>query len=143
MNIIQLFQSFQTNEQAIQYLEKVRWKGNPVCPYCGGTKIKGQRWQCQYCHSAFAVTVGTIFHGTHIPLQKWYIMLALMLNAKKSASACQIARDLGIRRATVWSMMHRARDKYAPLYISEASYKYNTRSWDDSFEHMLGLMVAA
>jgi len=36
-------------------------------------------------------------------------MLALMLNAKKSASACQISRDLGIRRPTVWSMMHRAR----------------------------------
>ena len=30
-----------------------------------------------------------------------------MLNAKKSASACQIARDLGMRRPTVWSMMHR------------------------------------
>lgn len=32
-----------------------------------------------------------------------------MLNAKKSASAYQIARDLGMRRATVWSMMHRIR----------------------------------
>ena len=32
-----------------------------------------------------------------------------MLNAKKSASACQIARDLGMRRPTVWSIMHRIR----------------------------------
>lgn len=32
-----------------------------------------------------------------------------MLNAKKSASADQIARDLGMRRPTVWSMMHRIR----------------------------------
>jgi len=32
-----------------------------------------------------------------------------MLNAKKSASSHQIARDLGMRQATVWSMMHRAR----------------------------------
>jgi transposase-like protein len=32
-----------------------------------------------------------------------------MLNAKKSASAYQIARDLGMRRPTVWSMMHRIR----------------------------------
>jgi len=32
-----------------------------------------------------------------------------MLNAKKSASAYQIARDLGMRRPTVWSMMHRVR----------------------------------
>jgi len=44
-----------------------------------------------------------------MPLRKWFLLIALMLNAKKSASAYQISRDLGIRRATVWSMMHRAR----------------------------------
>ena len=44
-----------------------------------------------------------------MPLRKWFMVLALMLNAKKSASAYQISRDLGIRRATVWSMMHRIR----------------------------------
>src|SRR5690606_19051235 len=70
---------------------------------------KNQRWQCQDCHRAFAVTVGTIFHRTHIPLQNWFLLLGLMLNAKKSASSCQIARDLGMRQATVWSMMHRVR----------------------------------
>ena len=117
MNIIQVFQSFQTQEQALEYLEKARWKGKPVCPYCKSEKVSRHasadraqsRWQCQDCHTAFAVTVGTIFHGTHIPLKNWFLVLALMLNAKKSASACQIARDIGMRRPTVWSMMHRIR----------------------------------
>ena len=68
-----------------------------------------QRWQCRDCSRAFAVTVGTIFHGTHMPLRKWFLLIALMLNAKKSSSAYQISRDLGIRRPTVWSMMHRVR----------------------------------
>jgi transposase-like protein len=44
-----------------------------------------------------------------MPLRKWFLLIALMLNAKKSASAYQISRDLGIRRMTAWSMMHRAR----------------------------------
>lgn len=117
MNIIQVFQSFTTQEQAVQYLEHARWKGRPVCPYCTSEKCsrhqsadrKGTRWQCQSCTRAFSVTVGTIFHGTHIPLRNWFLVLALMLNAKKSASACQIARDIGMRRPTVWSMMHRIR----------------------------------
>jgi transposase-like protein len=117
MNILELFKTFKTQEQAVEHLEKVRWKGLPVCPYCASTKIcrhvsgdrAGQRWQCQDCTRAFAVTVGTIFHGTHMPLKNWFMVLALMLNAKKSASAYQIARDLGMRRPTVWSMMHRAR----------------------------------
>ena len=121
MNIIEIFQSFQTQEQALDHLERVRWGGHPVCPYCGSLSIgrhassdrKMPRLQCRDCSRAFAVTVGTLFHGTHIPLRNWFLVLALMLNAKKSASSYQIARDLGMRRPTVWSMMHRIRTAMA------------------------------
>lgn len=117
MNVLELFQSFKTDEQAIDHLEATRWRGRPICPYCNSEHVgrhasgdrANQRWQCRDCTRAFSVTVGTIFHGTHMPLRKWFMVLALMLNAKKSASAYQISRDLGIRRATVWSMMHRIR----------------------------------
>lgn len=117
MNIVEIFQSLQTQEQAIDYFEEVRWHGKPVCPYCASEKVcrhasgdrTSVRWQCESCHRAFSVTVGTIFHGTHIPLRQWFLLLALMLNAKKSSSSYQIARDLGMRRPTVWSMMHRIR----------------------------------
>lgn len=121
MNVIELFQTFQTQEQALDYLEKVRWRGLPVCPYCKsesvGRHASGdramQRLQCYSCTRAFAATVGTLFHGTHIPLRNWFLVIALMLNAKKSASSYQISRDLGMRRATVWSMMHRIRTAMA------------------------------
>ncbi|WKW51349.1 IS1595 family transposase [Rhodomicrobium lacus] len=121
MNIIEVFQSFQTQEQAIEYLEKVRWNGEPVCPYCGSVNCGRHaspdramsRWQCRDCARAFSVTIGTLFHGTHVSLRDWFLVLALMLNAKKSASAYQIARDLGKRRATVWSMMQRIRTAMA------------------------------
>jgi transposase-like protein len=121
MNIIELFQSFQTQEQSIEYLEKVRWHGEPCCPYCGSFNVGRHaspdrampRWQCRDCSRAFAVTIGTLFHGTHVPLRDWFLVLALMLNAKKSASAYQIARDIGKRRATVWTMMQRIRTAMA------------------------------
>lgn len=117
MNVIELFQTFKTQEQALTYLENVRWRGQPVCPYCHSEKVgrhssgdrEHMRWQCRTCTRAFASTVGTIFHGTHVPLRDWFLVIALMLNAKKSASAMQISRDIGRRRATVWSMMHRIR----------------------------------
>jgi transposase-like protein len=117
MNIIEVFQAFQTQEQAVEHLERVRWHGETHCPYCGslsvGRHASGDRsmarWQCRDCTRAFAVTVGTLFHGTHVPLRNWFLVLALMLNAKKSASAYQIARDIGMRRPTVWSMMQRIR----------------------------------
>ena len=117
MNIIELFESFRTNQQAVEYLEKVRWPGKTICPYCHGDRTclhkekgrKVQRWQCWVCKKSFAVTVGTVFHRTHVPLKKWFLILTMMLNAKKSASSCQIARDLGMHQATVWSIMHRIR----------------------------------
>ena len=121
MNIIEVFQSFQTQEQAVEYLEKVRWNGEPKCPYCGSLNAGRHassdralpRWQCRDCNRAFSVTIGTLFHGTHVPLRDWFLVLALMLGAKKSASAYQIARDIGKRRATVWSMMQRIRTAMA------------------------------
>lgn len=41
------------------------------------------------------------------------MLIALMPNAKKGLSAYQASRDLGIRRPTVWSMMHRIRKAMA------------------------------
>ncbi len=117
MNIIELFNSFQTNQQAADYLETVRWKGKTECPYCHGHKTckhternkQVRRWQCWACEKSFSVTVGTVFHRTHVPLKNWFLILTLMLNAKKSSSSHQIARDLGMHQATVWSIMHRIR----------------------------------
>jgi len=35
ISVIQLFQQFPNNDVARQHIEKVRWKGNSVCPACG------------------------------------------------------------------------------------------------------------
>lgn len=116
MNIIQIFQKFPTQESCIKHLEQARWGDTVICPYCASdkiakhTEISKTRWQCWNCRKSFSVTVGTIFHNTHVPLQKWFLLIGLMLNAKKGLSACQAARDIEMRRPTVWSMMHRIRN---------------------------------
>jgi len=33
---------------------------------------------------------------TRVPLQKWFLAIGLMINAKKSFSSCQFARDLDL-----------------------------------------------
>lgn len=113
MNIIQIFEKFPTQESCIEHLEKARWNGEPFCPKCGSTNTnplkKELRHHCNGCRKSFSVTVKTIFHNSKVPLQKWFLLLTLMMNAKKGLSACQAARDLNMRRPTVWSMMHRIR----------------------------------
>ena len=120
MNLLDLFQRYQDNDVAIAYLESIRWKDGVMCPYCNSNKTckhhvkdRKKKWQCWNCKHSFSVTVGTIFHHTHIDLNKWFWLISLMLNAKKRLSACQAARDLGMRRPTVWSMMHRIRKAMA------------------------------
>lgn len=121
MGILEVFYAFRTQEQAVEYLEYVRWHGHPICPYCEQDKVcrhvsgdrKGQRWQCQKCSRSFAATVGTIFHRTHVPLRQWFLVLAMLLDGAKPASAYRIALDLGMRRGTVERMVRRVRHALA------------------------------
>jgi len=105
MNIIQIFKQFPTQEDCISYLERVRWKGKkPRCPYCNSPKTcrNDGRHYCYNCKTSFSVTVRTIFHRTHLPLQKWFLAIALILNAKKGISAMQLSRDLEVNKNTAW-----------------------------------------
>lgn len=111
MNIIQIYQRFPTERHCIEYLEKTRWPEGAVCPYCHSgksSKLKG-RHHCNACNKSYSVTVGTIFHHTHLPLQKWFLALTLITNAKKGLSARQLARDIEVGKNTAWKMAMRIR----------------------------------
>ena len=104
MNIIQNFELFPTQEACITHLEKARWGDTPACPYCGSintAKLQHRR-RCYDCKTSFSVTVGTIFHHTHLPLQKWFLAVMLILNARKSLSTLQLSRYLKINKNTAW-----------------------------------------
>ena len=71
------------------------------------------RWHCSDCGASFKVTTGTLFAGTKIPLQKWFLAITLMANAKKSLSSCQLARDLGLQQKATWRIMIKIRSEMA------------------------------
>ena len=107
MDIIQIFQRFSTQKDCIAHLEKVRWQGTPRCPYCTSKNTARRkeaplRHRCYDCMTSFSVTVRTIFHHTHLPIQKWFLAAILILNAKKSISALQLSRDLKVNKNTAW-----------------------------------------
>ena len=107
MNIVQIFERFPTQQDCVAHLEVARWGDEPVCPYCGSVNTacgndKRRRHRCYDCKTSLSVTVGTIFHHTHLPLQKWFLAIMLMLNAKKGLSALQISHDLQVNKNTAW-----------------------------------------
>lgn len=113
MDIVEIFAKFPTQDDCIAYLERVRWHGKPVCPYCNAqnsTPVKNEtRHHCNNCNTTFSVTVGTIFHDTRLPLQKWFLALSLILNAKKGIAARQLGRDLKVNKNTAWLLAMRIR----------------------------------
>lgn len=98
-------------ESCVKYLEKIRWGDEPICPYCSSTNTnplkKELRHHCNGCRKSFKVTVGTIFQGTHIPLNKWFAFISLVLGTKKNLQIKEIARDLKMQKSAIYLMMKR------------------------------------
>ena len=120
MNLLEVFTRYPDQEACIEYLETVRWGDSPACPYCGSRtvarKADGERvgrWNCHDCHASFNVLSGTIFSKTKVPLQKWFLATSLIINAKKSLSSHQLARDLDLNQKTAWYMQQRIRAQMA------------------------------
>src|ERR1700752_1366181 len=121
MNLIKLQQQFNTHSKCIKHLEKVRWGNEPACLHCGSLSITPRKsnkanigyikkpknrlklkppaqirhtpmYHCNDCNKDFSVLYGTIFEGSKMSLQKWFMLIALMLNARQGISAPNIMR---------------------------------------------------
>ena len=113
MNIIEVYKKYPTQKDCIEHLELIRWRGEPSCPYCKSLNAtsmpKENRYHCNSCNTSYSVTVSTIFHKTKVDLQKWFLAISIILNAKKGISARQLARDLEVDKNTAWYMQMRIR----------------------------------
>ena len=113
MNIVQVYKQFPTHGACLKHLENIRWGATPKCPYCQSTRSTSlpneNRHHCNNCNTSYGVTVGTIFHKTRLDLQQWFLAMSLILNAKKRASARQLARDIQVNKNTAWYMAMRIR----------------------------------
>jgi transposase-like protein len=140
MNLIDVTKRLGTVEACNDFLESMRWPDGVRCLKCDSAKVTKYRknestrirknpktgaeevkpvparilYFCVTCKFQFSVTTGTIFNDTHFGLQKWFMAVALMVNAKKGISALQMRRDLeedGKKPAykTVWFLCHRIR----------------------------------
>ena len=120
VNLLTVTQTFQTEDAALDYLVTQRWPNGVRCLGCGCTKVYRidttgktgrpyRKYECSECGLHFSATTGTLFHDSHLPLQKWFMAMALMAEAKKGISANQIARHLGVQYKTAWHLCHRIR----------------------------------
>ena len=168
MTIYETMEKYPTHQSCIEFLESIRFKDGAYCPHCGSVKVAKKaekrndkeyesglkisekqligRWNCHDCKSSFNVMSGTIFQGTQIPLQKWFVAVSIIMNAKKSLSSHQLARDIGIAQSSSLYLMERVRAEMATdnksllqgiveadeTYVGGKPRKGNKRSDDDN-----------
>lgn len=114
MDITEIYKLYPTHDDCLDHLENVRWHGTPKCPYCQSTRTtllpREKRHHCNSCNTTFSVTVKTIFHHTHLDLQKWFLAVCLTLNAKKGVAARQMARHVHVNKDTAWRINMKIRE---------------------------------
>jgi transposase-like protein len=98
------------------YMAKLKWPDGAVkCPQCGCNQIghiaTRRMYQCKAkaCHKQFSVKVGTIFEDSPLGLDKWFVAVWSITNAKNGIGSCELARAIGITQKSAWHMLHRIR----------------------------------
>lgn len=105
---------FHSEQACLDYLERLRWPKEFICPSCGGIgvalKTSRNRLVCQSCKHQASVTAGTIFDKTRTPLKVWFAAAWYLTNQKQGVSALGLQRVLGLGSyQTAWAMLHRFR----------------------------------
>jgi len=113
-SLLEFQKRFLSDEQCMQYLEKLRWPQGFRCPNCQhdvGYRLAYRGLiQCAVCRHQTSVTSGTLFHKTRIPLCIWFWMIYMIAQDKCGVSALKLSKDLGMHYSTVWHIMHKVRD---------------------------------
>jgi hypothetical protein len=159
MNLIDVTKKFATPEACNDFIESMRWPDGVNCLACSSKKVtkyqkqKGSRtrlnpttgenelrtvpprilYVCIECGFQFSAITGTIFHDTHLDLEKWFMAVALMVNAKKGLSALQLKRDLKVAYKTAWYLNHRIRKAMALIEDSDTEPLTGTVEVDETY----------
>jgi ribosomal protein L37AE/L43A/transposase-like protein len=111
LSMVEFQRRYGTEEKCAEAMFASRWPKGFVCPECGGRACcvlaKRGLYQCNACHAQTSLTAGTIFHGTHLPLSKWFLAMHLLTQGKHSISGLELMRHLGVSYETAWNVKHK------------------------------------
>jgi len=101
-------------EECRAYLCRLRWPAGVECPRCGEHSrllwlASRSKWHCYGCRYQFSITAGTVFHGSHLPVWKWFVAVHLMVGSPAGLSAYELHRAIGGSYKTAWFAAHRIR----------------------------------
>src|SRR5688572_29080982 len=83
------------------YMRQIKWpSGRVVCPKCGSDRIgeiaTRSMLRCKACRKQFSYKVGTIFEDSPLGLDKWFVAVWCIANAKNGISSHEVGRALNV-----------------------------------------------
>jgi transposase-like protein len=122
INLISLAQNYADEDKARALFESWLWPNGPVCPRCkcddvykltaretSKNPVGSGVYKCAACRRQFTARVGTVLEDSHVPFSKWVMALFILCSSKKSVSANQMHRMIGVTYKTAWFLCHRLR----------------------------------
>lgn len=113
MSLTEFTQRFGSEAQCQSVLIALRWPQGFVCPGCGHPHasefVRGglRYWQCHECRHQTSLYSGTMFQGTRLPLQKWFLAIYLLTQSKTQIAAMSLMRHLDISWRAAWLLKHK------------------------------------
>lgn len=112
-SILEFLHAFPNEQACIDHFEKLRWPNGVVSPYDPTSKVYnygGGQYRCKNTGKTFNVKIDTLFEGTKLPLQKWFLAIWLVTTHKKGISSVQLAKDIEVTQKTAWFVLQRIRE---------------------------------
>lgn len=123
INLLKLGKDYSNEKKARALFESLRWpNGKAICPHCkhdeayklksnpnSKHKLRAGVYCCAACRKTFTATVGTALEDSHLPISTWLTAMFILCSSKKSVSAKQLQRMLGVSYKTAWFVAHRIR----------------------------------
>ena len=116
ISLIALFDMFPDEDSARKWFESSRWPDGRACAKCGSVTTsevpneKPMPYWCTDCRSYFSVKTGTVMQSSKLPMRTWAIAIYQVMTSLKGVSSMKLHRDLNIRQATAWHLLHRIRE---------------------------------
>lgn len=136
--LIEAVRFFSDIDKCNDLMARVKWPdGKITCPHCDGDRIgkieTRKMLRCKDCRKQFSYKVGTIFEDSPLGLDKWFVAVWCITNAKNGISSYELHRAFGVTQKSTWFMLHRVR-----LAMQTGSFRKSLEGEVESDETFIG-----
>jgi len=113
-SLIEAVRYFTDIDKCNALMVQMKWpSGTIVCPHCQSGRIgkieTRKMLRCKECRKQFSYKVNTIFEDSPLGLDKWFVAVWCIANAKNGISSHELGRALKVTQKSAWFMLHRVR----------------------------------